>query len=400
MTAPSSRLVTQLADALTGLRPLAEQLPQPLPIVLPAGWFEAAGSELLAPARVLTEIADRVGVRIAATDASSRIPAGPVFDRVVADELALTSEHEAALRLPAAHLPAVLAQAGRAATAGFDRFRVPGDVPARDGTRLQVYAAGDPAAPPVVIASAVGVPARACSRWLELLSEDFFVLTWESRGLFGKVPDFDALEIDTAAQAGDLIAVLDHFGLNRAHVMGFCGGCVIALAAAAGHPDRVSSLSLWHGAYELGPDTPKTDHHRNIQALMAMAAESRDTAASVYGVVVQTMADSTPPELAHLVLYPFASAELFYRYCRVNGAVTDVDVRPYLSIPHRTLVVTSETDDTAHPAGSRRVAQELTAARLQLEPEGDHLSLFSMKYRLGQLAQQYIGAHAELIAAG
>ena len=42
---------------------------------------------------------------------------------------------------------------------------------------------------------------------------------------------------------------MDHGGVATAHVIGLCDGAVIALAAAAQRPERVASLSLWHGTY-------------------------------------------------------------------------------------------------------------------------------------------------------
>ncbi len=45
-------------------------------------------------------------------------------------------------------------------------------------------------------------------------------------------------------------------------------------------------------------------------------------------------------------------------------------------VTQTSLVVTSNDDNTAHPAGSRFVAERLPNARLQMEKHGDHLSLF------------------------
>jgi 3-oxoadipate enol-lactonase len=40
------------------------------------------------------------------------------------------------------------------------------------------------------------------------------------------------------------------------------------------------------------------------------------------------------------------------------------------------LVVTSEDDDTAHPAGSRRLAEIVPGARLVVAEHGSHLDAF------------------------
>ncbi|MFF9062928.1 alpha/beta fold hydrolase [Streptomyces sp. NPDC014882] len=373
---------TALAEAVRGLRALAVRLDPPARVAVPAG--PRAG--------LLAALAERLGVPLAVGPA---VPDGEngVFERIIGERLGPALGRSELDGFPAG--PAGITEiADRVAAASFDRFRTALDAVAPDGARLPVYTAGDPAAPAVLIASACGMPAELCSRWLELLGGEYRIVTWETRGLFTDEPDFDTLGWDTGAQAGDVFAVMDHLGIRTAHLLGFCGGSVVALAAARRSPERIDSLSLWHGAYELGPDSPKLDHHRNIQALMAMAAEDRDAAAAVHAVFLGTMLGGTPPDLAHLVLYPFATSELFYRYCRLNGAITDIDVNPLLAgVDHPTLVVTSEDDTTANPLGSAEVARRLPNATLSVEPTGDHISLFKLGGRLGELALGFLREH-------
>jgi 3-oxoadipate enol-lactonase len=338
---------------------------------------------------VLGQVADRIGVPHLALVPGSPPDGLTAFERLASRWLRL--DRYAGLA-GAADTPSIV---DGVVAVGFDRYRSATDVVAPDGARLRAYAAGDPSAEPVVLASACGMPAKLSDRWFALLSRDHYVITWESRGLFGDVPDFDALGWDTAAQVADLVAVMDHYGVPRAHLMGFCGGSVLALATAAWHPERASSLSLWHGAYELGPGCRKTDHHRNMQALMAMAAESRDTAAGVHSVFLHTMLTGAPPNMAHLVLYPYATPELLYRYCRVNGAITDIDVSGLLPLVEQpALVVTSEDDCTAEPEGSLRVAEALPDATLRVQPHGDHISLFTMGGELGAVANGFLRERA------
>lgn len=45
-------------------------------------------------------------------------------------------------------------------------------------------------------------------------------------------------------QAADIVALLDHLGLDRAHLVGHSEGAMIALVLASSYPDRVRSLAL------------------------------------------------------------------------------------------------------------------------------------------------------------
>ena len=124
---------------------------------------------------------------------------------------------------------------------------------------------------------------------------------------------------------------------------------------------------------------------------MAIAAHSRAAARSVQNAFCQMALTSTPTELAHLVLYPFANPELFYRYCRLNGDLATADVERYLAkVRQPTLVVTSHDDETAHPQGSKQVAAGLPNARLLVAPHGDHSSLFLANSALMQVAVDFI----------
>ncbi|WP_155372901.1 alpha/beta fold hydrolase [Catellatospora vulcania] len=383
--------VAALADAVRALAPLVGALQRPVRVPVPAG-ARTAGH--LGPGELLTHIARNLGVALVADPEAGA-------DQTDAFEVVIHRWLEPLLGAAALDVPAELAGdvdkiVADTVAGSFDRYRSPVDVVADDGALLPVYTAGDPSAPAIVLASACGMPAELCEPWLTRLGRDHFVVTWESRGLFRPQEKFDDLAYDAGAQAEDVFAVMDHFGLRTAHLMGFCGGSVVGLAAAGRRPERISSLSLWHGAYELGPDSPKLDHHRNIQALMAMAAESRQAAAAVHSVFLQTMLGSAPLDMAHLVLYPFATPELFYRYCRVNGAITDIDVSPLLDhVPQPTLVVTSDDDNTANPLGSKHVAARLPDAVLQVEPHGNHLSLFKMGGRLDEVATGFLRRHAQ-----
>ena len=72
------------------------------------------------------------------------------------------------------------------------------------------------------------------------LARDHRVIGVELQG-HGRTADIDR-EITPAASAGDVVAMLDHLGIDRAHVLGHSMGGAIALELAVNHPDRVRSV--------------------------------------------------------------------------------------------------------------------------------------------------------------
>jgi 3-oxoadipate enol-lactonase len=316
-----------------------------------------------------------------------------VFERVVSSRLVLAEWADSMAAVAVNHLGEVDEVAAAAVADSFEAFCHKETITSYDGMPLSVYTVGrgDDA---VVVIPACGMPAPLAESWIRFLAHDRRVLTWESRGLFGAIDQHGDYAADIAAQSADLFAVMDHCAVSEAHVLGLCGGAVIALAAAAGRPERISSLSLWHGAYGFASGSPATTHQHGIVELMGMAARSRSAAAAIHDAYCQVALKSTPADVAHFVLYPYASPELFYRYCRLNTGITGTDVEQYLAqVRQPTLVVTSEDDQTAHPDGSKRVAARLANASLRVRATGDHISLFDADETLLRIAGDFISRH-------
>lgn len=108
-------------------------------------------------------------------------------------------------------------------------------------------------------------------RLLPLLS-DYRVVRFDRRGFGQSQP---ATEDYTAV--GDLVALLDHLGVERAHLVGNSMGGDTSLALAVTEPDRVASLTLLCPGIG-GYPWPEDDYPDLIAAWMA-AKEARDTVA-------------------------------------------------------------------------------------------------------------------------
>jgi 3-oxoadipate enol-lactonase len=260
-----------------------------------------------------------------------------------------------------------------------------------DSVSLNAYTAGLPEREAVVIVSACGMPWQLLRSWLRCLARDRFVITWESRGLFVWDDGLEPSRYDIGAQVEDLFAVMDHFGIQFAQVMGVCGGAVIALLAAAARPDRISALSLWHGDYEFGAGVPKTAQQEHLRALLSMAAGDRSMSSLIRRTICELVSNTIPRDVAHIVLYPYANGELFFRYTLLNSSIMATPADACLSsVRCRTLIVTSEDDQTTHPAGSKHLAHLLPEAVLHLRPHGDHLSLFEPGSDVLELTREFL----------
>lgn len=389
------KAIARLAASVLSVKPVAEGSDVPIRVVpaardtaVPAAsWSAGQWDEL---GRLLNRVTRQAGVAGLALSRNVALEDLQVFERMISNRLALAELADSVTAVPEDLLKDVDQVVAEMMADSFDVFFRKETAVSSDGLPLNVYSAG-PGGEAVVLVSACGMPAALAESWMRHLARDRRVLVWESRGLFGAAGRSGDCAVDTAAQAADLFTVMDHYRVPSAHVVGLCGGAVIALAAAASEPDRISSLSLWHGAYEFASGSLRTKFQNDLIELMAIAAHSRAAARSVQTAFCQVALTNTPAELAHLVLYPYASPELFYQYCRLNGALARTDVEQYLSrVKQPTLVVTSQDDETAHPQGSRQVADGLQNGRLRVEPHGDHASLFHADSALMQVAVDFM----------
>ena len=84
-----------------------------------------------------------------------------------------------------------------------------------------------------------------------LLVTDYRVITFDNRGVGqSTIPD-ELYSIQTMAD--DAIALLDHLGIEKCHVVGQSMGGAIAQTLAATHPERINRLIMYSSFTSLGP---------------------------------------------------------------------------------------------------------------------------------------------------
>jgi pimeloyl-ACP methyl ester carboxylesterase len=83
--------------------------------------------------------------------------------------------------------------------------------------------------------------------------EGFQHIRYHRRGLGGSTRPVDAGPTSVPVQAQDAVGLLDHLGVDRAHVVGHSFGGMIALELAVQQPTRVASLVLLEPAFLATP---------------------------------------------------------------------------------------------------------------------------------------------------
>jgi pimeloyl-ACP methyl ester carboxylesterase len=178
-----------------------------------------------------------------------------------------------------------------------------------EGERVDVEVAGgwlatfrlgaQPSAPPVVAIHGITSTSRtwlATARALESRAS-LIALDLRGRGRSNALPRPFGID----AHVRDVIAVLDHFGLDRAVIAGHSLGAYLAARLATLHPDRVDSLVLVDGGLTI-PESTDVEPEEFMEAFLG-------------------------PTLARLRM-TFADLDAYYAWWAEHPAVAHADITP------------------------------------------------------------------------
>ena len=226
--------------------------------------------------------------------------------------------------------------------------------------------------PPVVLIHGFGLN-RAMWQWqLPALTPHFSVLTYDLLGHGESAPPAETPSL--AMFSRQLLGLLDRCGIERAALVGFSLGGMIARRAALDHGDRLSALAILNSPHDRSPaereavrkrvrQTEEQGPAANVEPALerwftpAFRAEAPDTIALVRAWIMR----NDP------ALYP-----QIYRVL----AEGDAEIANGLErIACPTLVMTGEDDPGNTPAMAQAMAGLIPGARLVIRPGLRHMAL-------------------------
>jgi 3-oxoadipate enol-lactonase len=222
-------------------------------------------------------------------------------------------------------------------------------------------------APALVLSNSLGADLRMWDPQAEALAERFRLVRYDTRG-HGQSPVPDGpYTIDHVGQ--DLIALLDHLEIERAHVAGLSLGGMTAMWLGIHAPERLHRLVLLCTSAQLGPPETWADRAAVVRAQGTEAvadagvgrwltegfrAEHPDTAAWLRDMIAGT---------------PDAG------YAAACAVIEHMDLTAGLpSIPAPTLVIAGAQDPATPPEHAERIVAAVPDARLEVLDPAAHLA--------------------------
>ncbi|MFH1470007.1 MAG: alpha/beta hydrolase [Pseudomonadota bacterium] len=262
-----------------------------------------------------------------------------------------------------------------------------------DGTRLCYHEVGDPSSPRVVVL----VNGLFCSdSYYRFLHEDlaaagYRVVGFDLRGHGASEPPLDRAHATIQACARDVVALLDHLGVEKAAVGGLSLGVQISLETWRRYPERVRALMAFTGPYEnplgtfYGLKVPPVVWRASLGNLVRFAPRSTNL------IWHQVFKLPIVHPVARLLRSTAASGELmqpFYDHQTVVHVPTGLrlalaaiehsarDLLPNIAVP--TLIVAGGRDTFTPPELSRTMRDEIPVVDFLEIPEGTHTTLLEV----------------------
>ena len=196
--------------------------------------------------------------------------------------------------------------------------------------------------------------------------------------------------------AGEVIALLDHLGLERVHVAGTSFGGLLGLKLAASHPERVMSLAVFNATDRVPAGSDEAAVADRLRQVCQAAAAGGDG-----GLVLDLLAPRTfsPAWLAaqgealrrRRQQISSLPAAWFGSLAALLAALEGLDLRPDLGrIQCPVLVVAAELDRTFPVECSRALAAGLAHATLEMVPAVGHALVVEAPDRVAAVLQSFL----------
>jgi pimeloyl-ACP methyl ester carboxylesterase len=224
-----------------------------------------------------------------------------------------------------------------------------------------------------------------------LAARGFFVVRFDNRDV-GRSTWLDELPVPTVWQllrrdkhaasytlddmAEDVVGLLDHLGIERAHVVGASMGSMIAQTLAATHPDRVSSLVSIMG--NTGARLSGQPTVRASKALLEVPPRDRDGyvehTVKTYALIGSPGFERDEADLRELAETAFDRGRNPAAGGRQLAAIIASGDRTkrLRAITAPTLVIHGKADKLVRPSGGRATAKAIDGAQLLEIPGMGH----------------------------
>lgn len=249
---------------------------------------------------------------------------------------------------------------------------------------------GDRANPPLLMVLGLSHRLAHWGTLPGLLGARLFVVTFDCRGMGASERRDEAYTVDD--EVGDMVAVLDAVGVDRAAVHGRSRGGMLAQEFALQHPERTAALIL-SGTSHRGPGSVGSTERVNE----AMRITPEMTREQIFAGQDEAMAapgwrERDPDAFAYCLATDLEAPPRRFAVERQSAAVaawSSYERLPRLRVP--ALVLCGEDDGMVPPENSRQLAERIPGAKLAIIPQCGHLPMLEKPREVAALVFDFLG---------
>jgi pimeloyl-ACP methyl ester carboxylesterase len=245
----------------------------------------------------------------------------------------------------------------------------------RDGVRIRYDIVGT--GPAILLTHGFGASAHMFRATAAALAGDHTVITWDIRGHGASDYPVDGGEYSVAKAIGDMAALLDAAGFERAVLAGHSLGGYLSLAFNLAHPQRVRALIL----NDTGPGYRKDDGRAEWNRL-----------AERYALSLERSGLAGLPGSSELTANVHRDEAGLIRAARgilAQHDATVIESLPTIAAP--TLVIVGELD-TPFVGGSQYMAAKIPNAQLVVIGGADHAPNMSHPAEFDAAVRSFLGS--------
>lgn len=230
---------------------------------------------------------------------------------------------------------------------------------------------GDPQATPLVFIHGFPFSHQMWHAQIQAFQGSFRTVAYDLRGL-GESSLGDG-QYTIEGHVDDLIAVLDHLGIDKAVIAGLSMGGYITLRALERHPERFRAAILADTRSEADTDEAKITRARALAAVKARG--SLWFAEDFVKKVFAEQSFTRVPEAVELIRNTIARTPPLAIAGTLLALAARTDTTASLSaIAVPTLILVGEHDATTPPAASRAMHERIRGSELHIIPDAAHMS--------------------------
>ncbi len=226
---------------------------------------------------------------------------------------------------------------------------------------------------------------------VEVFSKYFHTVAWDARG-YGDSDDYVG-PLDFSDFSRDLVRLLDHFGVEKAHISGLSMGGRIAQDFFALFPERVKTLTLV-STFSGFKNFTDAEKQRFVDLRCKPLVEDGKEPKDIAPIVAKTLIGphATEEQYGRLV----KSMEMLHKesYIKTVQATTMYDRTEELENIHvPTLLLYGENDSLTEPGLGQGMAAQIKDCKFKVIPNAGHLINFEQSDLFNQTVLEFLLEH-------